>query len=71
MIVALETENATSTLKDEIIDLIRRMPDNVTTDDIMEALYTRICIEKGLQQLDAGQCISHDEMKQRVASWQS
>ena len=69
--MASPTENSTSTIKDEIIAMIRRMPDNVTTDDIMEALYTRLCVEHGLQQLDAGQSISHEEVEKQLAKWRS
>jgi len=55
------------TTKETVIEIIRRLPDDVTVDDIMAELYSRRKIEEGLRQLDAGKGISHEEIKQRVA----
>ncbi|MFN0018556.1 MAG: hypothetical protein ACKVP0_09870 [Pirellulaceae bacterium] len=58
-----------ATLKDDVIELIRRLPDNVTLPDIMEELYVRQKIERGLTQLDNGQRMTTDEAKQRLRRW--
>ena len=57
------------TTKEAIIEIIRRLPDDVTVDDILAELYARRKIEQGLRQLDEGQGISHETVKQRVAQW--
>jgi hypothetical protein len=49
--------------------MIRRMPDDVTVLDIMDALEVRRKIDEGLRQLDAGQGIPREEVKQRLARW--
>jgi hypothetical protein len=40
--------------KKAVIDMIERMPDNVTVTDIMSELFFRQKVNEGLQQLDAG-----------------
>jgi hypothetical protein len=59
------------TTKELVIEMIRRMPDNVTVTDIMEELYVRQKIDVGLGQLDAGETLEHEEVKQRMAKWLS
>ena len=55
--------------KHEIIELIRRLPDDVTTADIMEELYFKQQVDRGLQDVAEGRTLSHEELKQRVARW--
>jgi hypothetical protein len=55
--------------KDAVIEMIRRLPDDVTVWDIMEELYFRSKVDEGLRQLDAGQGVSHDEVKKQVGQW--
>lgn len=56
-----------TTLKEEVIDLIRKLPDDATLTDIVEELYVRQKIEKGIAQLDAGESLSTEEVKQRLS----
>ena len=58
-----------TTLKEEVIDLIRKLPDDATLTDIVEELYVRQKIEKGIAQLDAGESLSTEEVKQRLSRW--
>ncbi len=55
--------------KHEILELIRRLPDDVTTADIMEELYFKQQVDRGLQDVAEGRTLSHEELKQRVARW--
>ncbi len=45
--------------KEEIIEMIKNLPENVTTDNIMEKLYEGIKIESAIQQLDEGKIPIH------------
>jgi predicted transcriptional regulator len=56
-------------VKEEIIDMIRRMPDESSIEDIMEELYFREQVDAGLRDLAEGRTISHEEMKERVRKW--
>jgi predicted transcriptional regulator len=57
--------------KDAILEMIRRLPDDVTVADVMAELYFRQKVDEGLRQLDAGQGIDHDEAKKRLGPWLS
>jgi len=56
-------------VKDEVIDMVNKMPEDSTVDDIMEALYFRKKIDKGLKQLDEGNYITHEEASERFSKW--
>jgi predicted transcriptional regulator len=60
-----------SSTKDTAIELIKRLPDDATMADIMAELYFRQKVDQGLQQLDAGEGVDHDEAKKRLAPWLS
>lgn len=55
--------------KKEVLDLIRRLPDDVTTADIMEELYFKEQVDKGLRDVAEGKVLSHEELKKRMAKW--
>jgi predicted transcriptional regulator len=57
--------------KDAILEMIRRLPDDVTVADVMAELYFRQKVDEGLRQLDTGQGIDHDEAKKRLGPWLS
>jgi hypothetical protein len=57
--------------RDTVIEMIKRLPEDVSVSDIMEELYFRMKVDEGLRQLDAGQGVSHEEAKRRLAPWLS
>jgi hypothetical protein len=58
-------------VKEDVIAMIQKMPDNVSIIDIMTELYFRQKVDEGLAQLDEGKGISHDEVKERIKKWLS
>ncbi len=54
-----------SETKEEIIDTIRRLPDDASIEDAVEALILKMTIEQRLRDLDAGIYIEHDEVRRR------
>lgn len=56
-----------STTKEEAMQLISRLPEEVTWDDIMYRLYVKRKIDEGIKAADEGRIISHDEVKERFA----
>jgi predicted transcriptional regulator len=56
-----------STTKDEAIQLISRLPEEVTWEDIMYRLYVKRKIEEGLKAAKEGRTVSHDEVKKIFA----
>ena len=55
--------------KDEILELIRRLPEDVTTADVMDELYFKEQVDKGLRDVAEGRVITHEELKARVSRW--
>lgn len=55
--------------KTEALELIKKLPDDVSTSAIMEELYFKQQVEKGLQDVAEGRVLTHDELKERMARW--
>ncbi|MBN1801753.1 MAG: hypothetical protein JW891_09625 [Candidatus Lokiarchaeota archaeon] len=58
-----------TTIKEKVIETIKRLPENANYDDIMESIYIQQAIFKGLDQLDNGESLSHEEVKKRFEEW--
>lgn len=56
-------------VKEEVIQLIEKMPDDCTVEDILYELYLKQKVDKGLQDIKEGRVVKHEEVKQRMAKW--
>ncbi len=56
------------TEKERAIEALRTLPDHATLDDAIERLCFIAKIEEGLRQSEAGQLLSHDEVKKQFLS---
>jgi predicted transcriptional regulator len=52
--------------RDGIIDALRDMPEDATIDDAIERLVFLARIEEGLEELDAGEGVGHEDAKRRL-----
>ncbi len=57
--------------KSEILKLIERLPENATEADVMEELYFRVQVEKGLRDVQEGRVLTHAELKERIVQWRT
>ena len=57
--------------KNEILDLIRKLPDDVTAGDVMEELYFKQQVDKGLRDVVEGRVLTHQELKERIVRWRT
>ena len=57
------------TAKEEVRDLLEKLPDNASVDDIQYHIYVCQKIQKGLDAADRGEVISQAEAEQRMAKW--
>jgi len=57
------------TEKEIVLETIRALPDNCSLDEIAERIQFMAAVQKGLNQLDNGEGIPHDEVKKQLASW--
>lgn len=58
-----------SSVKEEVIRMIKELPDAVSVDDIMAELYFRLQVDVGLKELDEGKGIPHEEVEKRMSKW--
>ncbi|MCP1309579.1 hypothetical protein [Paenibacillus tyrfis] len=56
-------------LKDEVKQIIDNLPDDCSLEDIQYTLYVRKKIQQGLDDIDKGDVISHEEMEKRMSKW--
>jgi hypothetical protein len=59
----------TTSVKEEVIQMIQRLPDHCTLEDIQYHLYVREMVEKGMKDIDAGNVVPHQEAKRRMREW--
>ena len=48
-----------------MVRAIQELPEDATVEDAIERLYFLAKIERGLQEAEAGDTLSHDEVKAR------
>jgi predicted transcriptional regulator len=53
------------TTKKQALDVIKKMSDKATWDDIMYEIYVRKKIAAGIKAADEGRVIPHEEVKKR------
>jgi predicted transcriptional regulator len=51
------------------LGVIEQLPDDASLEDIIYELYVRQRIERGLQQSEKGETVSHGEVMRDVARW--
>jgi len=57
------------TQKQLVLNAINELPDDAPLSEIVERIEFLAAIQKGLDQLDQGAGIPHDEVKRQLASW--
>jgi hypothetical protein len=57
------------TEKEIVLETIRALPDDCSLEEIAERIEFMAAVQKGLDQLDRGEGIPHDEVKKQLASW--
>ena len=57
------------TEKEIVLETIRALPDDCSLEEIAERIEFMTAVQKGLDQLDVGSGIPHEEVKKQLASW--
>lgn len=58
-----------SKVKQQVIQMIKKLPEKVSVDDILAELYFRVQVDKGLKELDEGKGIPHKEGEKRITNF--
>jgi hypothetical protein len=67
--IGINGYSARMTIKEKVVQVVQDMPENGSIEDAMERLLLLSKIERGAEQADRGQTLSHEEVKQRMAKW--
>jgi predicted transcriptional regulator len=59
------------TAKEEAIQLIRRLPDDTTLEDIQYHLYVQQKVRRGMQDVEEGRVYTQEEVEKRMKRWVS
>jgi len=54
-----------ATTKKAALELIKKLPEKATWDDIMYEIYVRKKIEAGIKAADEGRVVPHEEVRKR------
>ena len=55
--------------KQAVLEMIQRLPDDASLEDIQHHLYVLQKIERGLKDVEAGRVITQEEMEKRFEKW--
>ncbi len=55
--------------KEEIFELMKQIPDNLTVDEALKQLQLLYDVQKGLEEAERGETVSHEEAKQIIEKW--
>lgn len=55
--------------KQDAIEAIQRLPDNVALEEIVYRLYVINKVRLGMQDIDAGRGISSEELAREIEQW--
>jgi len=57
------------TVKDKILEIIRRLPEDVTLQEIISTLQLHLKIDQGLREIEVGRGIPHEQARTRLQKW--
>lgn len=62
-------EDGMNTAKDEVRQLLDRVPDDASLEDIQYHIYVCQKADRGLKAADQGHVLTQDEVERRMARW--
>jgi len=55
--------------KEEVMQLLKELPDNSTLEEIQYHLYVRQKIQRGIKDVEEGRIYTQEEMEKRMEKW--
>ena len=59
----------TLSVKDEVIEVVRKLPGDCTLEDIQYHLYVHEQVDEAMTDIEQGRIVPHEEAKQRMKEW--
>jgi predicted transcriptional regulator len=57
------------TVKEEVIELLKGLPDDISLEEIQYHLYVRQKVERGTRDIEEGKIYTQKEMEKRMEKW--
>jgi predicted transcriptional regulator len=58
-----------NTAKDDVRQLLDRLPDEASLEDIQYEIYVLDEVRRGNEEIERGEAIEHSEVRRRLAKW--
>lgn len=55
--------------KRAVLDLVKKLPDDCTLEDLQYELYVRQKVQRSMEAAAAGRVHSHEQVKKRLSKW--
>ena len=55
--------------KEELLQLLEKLPDDVSYEDIQYHIYVQQAVERGVDAVDQGRTVPSDEVERWMAKW--
>ena len=55
--------------KELVLDAIQELPDDSSIDQIADRVEFLAAIQKGINDIDSGDTVPHEEIKKQLAAW--
>ncbi len=59
----------TMTVKEQITNALIDLPDTDTIEEAMERLYVLYKLQEGIEAVERGDVVTHEEAKKRLSAW--
>jgi predicted transcriptional regulator len=59
-----------ATAKEQLSELIKRLPDDSSYDDLVREIAFDLMVKRGLKDSDEGRVVTNDQMHRRIKIWQ-
>ena len=57
------------TAKDQVQQILEELPETASLEDIQYHIYVRQKIQQGLEGVEAGRVVPHEEVEKRLSKW--
>ena len=56
-------------LKDLVIQITKDLPDDVSIEEIFDAIMVRLSIQKGLKDFEENNVTTHEDLQKEIETW--
>jgi predicted transcriptional regulator len=57
------------TAKEQVQQILEQLPEDASLEDIQYHIYVRQKVEHGLEDIEAGRVVPHEDVQKRLAKW--